>query len=112
MKPIPPYLTFSQALTRGYIPRMENRAYMNWVKTLNCVSCNRPADDPHHPYGIGLKGGATKVPDWLVIPMCRNCHDALHHNPDGWEDVHGQQIKHAAMTLLQAIHEGKLKFHD
>ena len=110
MKPIPPHLTFEQALKRGYVGRIEDREYMNWVKTLKCVSCQAPADDPHHPYGAGFKGMGTKVPDVWVIPVCRNCHDALHHNVEGWEDVNGQQIHHALMTLTQAFYEGKLRF--
>jgi len=71
MKVIPPYLTFKQALTNGYVERMESPVYTRWVKTLRCVSCNAPADDPHHPHGSGFKGMGTKVPDWWVIPICR-----------------------------------------
>jgi len=61
MKVIPPYLTFKQALTNGYVERMESPVYMRWVKTLRCVSCNTPADDPHHPHGAAFKGMGTKV---------------------------------------------------
>lgn len=109
-KPIPPHLTFEQALQRGYVGRIESRAYMDWVKTLKCVGCGRPADDPHHPYGVGFRGMGSKVPDYWVIPLCRNCHDALHHDPQKWEDVNNEQIRHALMTLTQAIHEGRLRF--
>ncbi len=109
-KPIPPYLTFSQALARGYVGRMESRPYLNWVKKQVCVSCATPADDPHHPHGAGFKGMGTKVPDWWVIPLCRNCHDALHHDVHAWEDVNSSQWQHAAMTMLQAIYEGRLVF--
>lgn len=109
-KPIPPHLTFRQALTLGYVSRMEDREYMNWVKTLRCVSCHSPADDPHHPTGTGFKGMGTKVPDYWVIPVCRNCHDAIHHNWKEWEEVNGEQILHAALTLTQALYEGRLRF--
>lgn len=109
-KPIPFGMTFPRALALGYTGRIEDRAYMDWVKTLPCVSCERPADDPHHPTGIGMKGMGSKVPDYFVIPLCRNCHDALHHNVSGWEEVNGEQIWHAAMTLLQAIYEGRMSF--
>lgn len=109
-KPIPPHLTFAQALALGYAGRIEDRKYMDWVKDLLCVSCNAPADDPHHVTNTGFKGGATKVPDYWCIPLCRNCHDALHHNTAGWEEVHGNQMEHALITLTQAIYEGKLKF--
>jgi hypothetical protein len=108
-KPIPPFLTFSQALSRGYVERMEDRAYMDWVKQLKCVSCHAPADDPHHPYGTQYKGMGTKVPDYWVIPVCRNCHDALHHNVAGWEEANGTQYQHALLTLTQALYEGVIR---
>jgi hypothetical protein len=109
VKPYPPHLTFEQALQRGFVGRIESRKYMDWVKTLPCVGCNSPADDPHHPYGVGFKGMGSKVPDYWVIPLCRNCHDNLHHDPLKWEDVNGEQIRHALMTLTQALYEGRLK---
>lgn len=109
MKPIPPYLSFREALARGYVERMESRAYMDWVKGLRCVACNAPADDPHHPHGAGFKGMGTKVPDWWVIPMCRPCHDELHHDVTAWEEKNGSQFEHVALTLLQAVREERLR---
>lgn len=83
---------------------------MNWVKTLPCVGCDRPADDPHHVTHVVSKGMGTKVSDYLTIPLCRNCHDAVHHDRPGWEEVNGEQAHHALMTLLQALYEGRLRF--
>lgn len=110
MKPIPPYLSFRSALACGYVGRMEHRAYLDWVKGLRCVACDGPADDPHHPHGAGFKGMGTKVPDWWAIPMCRPCHDTLHLDVEAWEDTHGSQYEHAALTMLQGIYEGRLRF--
>lgn len=109
-KPIPPHMTFAQALRLGYTGRIEDRSYMDWVKSLRCCACHAPADDPHHPHGAGFKGMGTKVPDYWVIPLCRNCHDALHHDVKAWEEVNGTQYEHAALTLLQAVYEGRMKF--
>jgi hypothetical protein len=109
MKIIPPYLTFKQALSSGYVERMESRAYMDWVKRLRCVCCNAPADDPHHPHGAGFKGMGTKVPDWWVIPLCRGHHDELHHDVAAWEEQYGSQYEHVALTLLQAVREERLR---
>jgi len=109
-KLIPSYLTFRDALVRGYVPRMESRKYMDWVKSLKCVSCGAPADDPHHPHGVGYKGMGSKVPDWWVIPICRLHHDELHHDVRAWEEKYGSQFEFAALTLLQALHEERLKF--
>jgi len=108
VRQVPSYLTFEQALSRGYLGRIEDRKYLDWVKTLPCCSCDRPADDPHHVHGRGFKGMGTKVPDYFTIPLCRNCHDALHHDVDGWEDVNGPQMKHVNLTLLRGILEGKV----
>jgi hypothetical protein len=110
MKPIPPYMTFRDALVRGYVERMESRKYMDWVKTLRCVCCNAPADDPHHPHGVGFKGMGTKVPDWWAFPLCRQHHDELHHDVAAWELEHGSQFEHVALTLLQAVREERLSF--
>jgi hypothetical protein len=107
---IPPYLTFAQALQRGFVPRLESRAYLDWVKRQKCVCCGQPADDPHHPISVGFGGKATKVPDWWAIPLTRQCHDELHRSPSEWEGRHGPQLQHALLTLTQAIHEGKLKW--
>lgn len=109
VKPIPSYMSFRQALINGYVQRMESRAYLNWVKSLRCVSCDAPADDPHHPHGVGYKGMGTKVPDFWAIPVCRSCHDELHHDVHAWEERCGSQLEHASITLLQAIYEERLK---
>jgi len=109
-KPIPPYLPFRDAMSRGYVERIERRQYLNWVKGLRCCGCNAPADDPHHLYSRGFKGMGTKVPDFWTIPMCRPCHDELHHDVDAWEEKHGSQWEHIALTLLQAVREERLSF--
>lgn len=83
-----------------------DRAYLDWVKTQWCVSCGRPADDPHHVIGHGLSGMATKVSDYLSFPMCRVCHSELHqHGHNAWESLWGNQFEHVLNTLYQAIRE-------
>ncbi len=108
-KPVPFHMPFEQALKKGWLSRLESRSYMDWVKTLPCVCCGAPADDPHHPYDVGFGGGATKVPDQWAIPLCRTHHDELHHNVESWEIQWGRQLHHALMTLTRAIYEGVLK---
>lgn len=108
-KPIPPYLSFAKALRTGLVGRIEDRKYLDWVKTLPCCGCDAQADDPHHLYSRGFKGMGTKVPDYWTIPLCRPCHDNLHRDVDRWEDVNGDQIEHVALTLLRALYEGKLR---
>lgn len=58
----------------------EERIYVMKVAELDCCLCGRGPDGnpPHHPVGGGT---ALKSPHWDVIPMCHECHDALHmHN--------------------------------
>ena len=88
---------------------MEDGSYTKWVKQLPCVCCRQQADDPHHPYDVGFGGGATKVPDYWVIPLCRTHHDELHHNVAAWEERWGLQLFHTLMTLTRAIYAGILK---
>ena len=56
-------------------------AHLRWLKTLNCVVCGKPADDPHHLLrGVDNrpKGMGRKNPDRWAIPSCRACHDDMH----------------------------------
>lgn len=107
-KIIPPGMSFKQAMSAGYVGRLQDRGYMDWVKELACCSCQAPADDPHHVVSVGFKGMGTKVPDYWTIPLCRVCHDELHHNVSAWEEKNGPQIEHALLTLTQAINDGIL----
>lgn len=62
-----------------------SRSYLSWVKTLTCVVCSAPADDPHHIIGVGHLGGVgTKAPDQYVMPVCRRHHDHIHATPALW----------------------------
>ena len=108
-RPVPSYSTFEQALKRGALTRMEDGTYTRWVKQLPCCACMAPADDPHHPYDVGFGGGATKVPDYWCIPLCRSHHDELHHDVGAWESYYGPQMHHALLTMTRAIYEGILK---
>lgn len=105
---IPPSMSFRQALKAGYLGKLHDRAYLDWVKGLNCCACAAPADDPHHMWSRGYNAHGSRSPDYFSIPLCRACHDDLHRDVNGWEDRNGQQIEHVALTLLQAIAEGKL----
>lgn len=51
-------------------------AYRAWVKTKPCCFCFTKVVDPHHfgPHGMGQQTDDTRL-----TPVCRQCHDALHH---------------------------------
>lgn len=108
MKIIPPGVPFAQALRAGLVGRLKSDAYRAWVRALPSVVSGAPADDPHHPYEVGFKGGGTKVPDWWCIPLTRAEHEELHRDVGAWEAKHGSQLEHALMTLTRAIAEGVL----
>lgn len=78
-----------------------SRPHLDWVKTLPCCHCGLPADDPHH-----LKiTGVGKAPDFAAVPLCRKCHDTVHHE--------GPQLYPQARwmieTLNRAFHEGRFR---
>ena len=104
---IRPYgMPFIEALRLGYLGRIEDRKYLDWVKTLPCVCCGQTGVDPSHFNGMNLSGGATKSPDYFAIPLCRLHHDLLHHDKQYFEETYGDQSYWAMLTLLQAIIEG------
>lgn len=104
---VPVGMTFARALAAGYVEAWRGRPYLDWVKTLPCVGCGATPSDPHHVTGM-YRGAGKRSPDCLAIPLCRPCHDRLHHAPKGWEAEHGDQMTHACMTLVQAVHQGVL----
>jgi len=78
--------------------------YIRYVKSLVCVYCGAPADDPHHGIGLKLGGMGLTAPDWAAIPVCRGCHSKLHITPELWPG----QWEHIARTIAGAIDLGIL----
>lgn len=74
------------------LQRWINDNYLKWVKSQPCCVCNSIAHDAHHLIGYGQGGMGTKAHDLFTIPLCRVHHDALHHDPNGWEHEHGSQL--------------------
>lgn len=92
--------------TNRLIMMYSNRKYLKWVKSLDCVVCHRPADDPHHITGVGnLSGMGMKPPDVYAIPVCRECHTHIHNTPEIWHE----QWQWVARTLARAVQEGVFK---
>lgn len=73
--------------------RAEDSKYTRWVKTRPCCGCGARSDDPHHIIGHGQGGMGTKAHDFFTIPLCRQCHDALHDDVAAWEAEHGSQVE-------------------
>ena len=68
------------------------KRYTDWVKTRPSIVSQRPAHDPHHIKGYGF-GGSVKAPDWAVIPLTRDEHDALHEDIEAVEETFGTQLE-------------------
>jgi hypothetical protein len=101
MKPIPPGLSFREALKLGYAS-VRSEKYMAAVRALPCCVCDAPApSDPHHPHGAGYKGAGTKSPDIWTIPLCRAHHDELHASVPEWEEKYGSQFEFVCVTFAQ-----------
>lgn len=70
-----------------------NKKYIDWVKAQPCIVTRLPADDPHHIIGHGFGGMGTKAPDWAVIPLTRERHNAIHHDVEAFEYLYGNQLE-------------------
>lgn len=103
---IPPGLTFPQALRLGYTGPIRLPGYIGWIKSLPCHNCSAPApNDPSHPNF--LKSQANKAPDPLALPECRTDHELYERSGVPDEE---RRLSRAALYMLQAIYEGRLKW--
>lgn len=103
-------MNYRRKLQAGLVKPFRSRAYLDWVKSLECCGCGAPADDPHHVINAGLGGAmGSKPSDLFTIPLCRGCHTKLHESPVEWEDKHGLQWKWVALTIAEAVEEGVIE---
>lgn len=70
-------------------PRIEDPAFLAYVRTLPCLICRRPGpNDPAHiraaapQYGKRYTGKGEKPDDKWVLPLCRTHHDAQHRESE------------------------------
>ena len=103
---IPPGLTFPQALRLGYTGPIRLPGYIKWIKTLPCHHCQVPGpSDPSHPNFF--KSQKNKGPDPLALPECRVDHECYERNGFPNEEP---RLAAAALYMLRAIYEGRLKW--
>ena len=103
-------LTYKQALQKGYVKPIRNKAYLKFVASLPCAVCGvEPAGEAHHVIDAGMGGGmGTKASDLFVFPLCRLHHTLLHDNVERWEAYNGSQWQFVALTIHQAITDGAI----
>lgn len=94
-------------------PRIEDPAYLAYVRTLPCLVCGYPRSDPAHlrsasrQYGKRLTGMAEKPDDRWVLPLCRTHHDDQHRNNEMlWWARHGISDPFAVAVALYASRPG------
>lgn len=85
----------------------DSKAHLRWLKTLSCVVCGRPADDPHHLLGNmdgQPKGMSRKNEDRYALPVCRRDHDTAHAAGDdeAWFTAQGIDARSVAAALWRA----------
>ena len=103
-KLIPFGMSFEHALRAGYVGRIENRGYLDWIKALPCDTCGAPPpSDPSHINS--WKGMGTKAPDYFSIPQCRECHEQYEQTNGLVEPF----MARVALYLLYAIISGVLR---
>jgi hypothetical protein len=94
-------------------PRVEDPAYLAYVRTLPCLICGRGPSDPAHiraaapHYGKRYTGKGEKPDDKWVLPLCRRHHDAQHRESElGWWAGMGLVDPFAVAVALYASRPG------
>jgi len=68
--------------------KFRSKKYLLWVAEHDCLVCHAPppAVIAHHVRYLGLSGIGTKVSDKYAVPLCVDCHNALHDYQCGERD--------------------------
>lgn len=85
---------------------VKNKPYLAFVRTLPCCNCGNPETEPHHIIGVGLGMMAGKASDIHTMPLCRKCHDEIHHLQGIANAL--DQIRWLVKTQDKALEEGEL----
>ena len=65
-------------------PPLDLPDHLNYVRSLACIICDRPAPSEAAHFRLGLGGGvAMKPSDDLTIPLCHAHHDEQHKCKSG-----------------------------
>lgn len=82
--------------------------YLDWIRGLDCsVCCVRGSSEAHHFIGeFHVSGVGLKAPDYLAMPICRNCHSAIHMATPGWKD---RQREALIRTIIRAFEAGMIE---
>lgn len=98
-------MTFEQALRLGYVGEIRLAGYLTWIRTLPCRNGHSAPSQASHPNFF--KSQVRKGPDPLALPECSPCHEAYERLGEPDETL---RLAAAALYMLQAINEGRLKW--
>lgn len=86
--------------------RLENPAYLAYIRSQDCLACRAPA--PCQPHHLDRGGMGTKGPDAFTVPLCGPCHGKLHDVPEWefWDKVVGTNPWKAVAERMLAFYEG------
>jgi hypothetical protein len=91
------------------IKRWESKKYRDWVAKLQCGNC--PIEDDtivaHHLTSIlapHCGGTSLKASDYLIMPLCFECHNKMHATWD--PELLQHQVTMIFNTLRLAFHHG------
>ncbi len=86
---------------------MNSKKYLMWVSDQPCIHCGigPPVQAHHIKHMGGFSGVGMKAPDLLTMPLCVDCHAAMHAEPDRW----AYQPIYVLRTLVRAFEEGVLR---
>jgi hypothetical protein len=81
--------------------RHRDHDYLNWIRTLDCMSCFlRGPSIAHHVSWVGGTGQGTKPNDLHVLPLCAICHQSLHAGEWGMGEEDRLYISKAIIKQL------------
>lgn len=103
---IPFGMPFAHALRLGYAGPMRCEPYLKWIRQQPCWKTLKPGpSEASHPNFF--KSQKNKGPDFLALPECRMVHEEYERIGKPNEQ---ERLAAAAIYLLQAIHEGRLRW--
>jgi hypothetical protein len=85
---------------------MNEREYLQAIKSMSCALCNAfaPSDAHHLREGMGM---AQRNSDYLTIPLCKDCHQGAHNGIHGkralWDVMKETELSLLAKTIKSMI---------
>ena len=82
----------------GFVKPLRSRQILDRVKSMPCIRCGKPADDPHHFLG---SLHSLKSSDLYTVPVCRGCHDIYERNPKENPGLALLWVEHVMPKILE-----------